>query len=413
MFEALEGSLARDEMLAWRGQFADFTIHVMAGDAKAWTVALRDGAAEVLEGVRGEPTLTFAAAPEIWERFAEPVPPVGFQALESLWETGRMELRGDALEFQRNLFFLEDLFARVRGAPDRAEPAPWAAPAVEPVTGRYLRVNIDGRPHRVYFEEAGEGIPLLCLHTAGADARQYRAVLNDPEVTKHFRVIAFDLPWHGKASPPPGFERELYMLTTDRYVETVMAVKEGLGLENPVVMGCSIGGRAVLHLALRHGDAFRAGVGLQSAIHAESAWSEDQQALNTLYRADAHGPEAGAAACASLISPSAPSEHRWETLWHYMNGGPGVFMGDLYYYFVDGDMRNGIAEGIDTDRCPLFLLTGEYDWSASPEMTQELAKLVKAQHCEIMKGVGHFPMSENPEAFLGYLRPVLDKVRAL
>ena len=28
-----------------------------------------------------------------------------------------------------------------------------------------------------------------------------------------------------------------------------------------------------------------------------------------------------------------------------------------------------------------------------------------------MNGLGHFPMSENPPAFLGYLRPVLDEIR--
>jgi pimeloyl-ACP methyl ester carboxylesterase len=29
-----------------------------------------------------------------------------------------------------------------------------------------------------------------------------------------------------------------------------------------------------------------------------------------------------------------------------------------------------------------------------------------------MKGLGHFPMSENPDAFLAYLRPVLDEIRS-
>jgi hypothetical protein len=28
-----------------------------------------------------------------------------------------------------------------------------------------------------------------------------------------------------------------------------------------------------------------------------------------------------------------------------------------------------------------------------------------------MKGVGHFPMSENPEAFVSHLLPVLDRIR--
>ena len=55
-----------------------------------------------------------------------------------------------------------------------------------PVAG--LRLDFNGKPHRIYFEEAGEGIPLLCLHTAGADGRQYRALLNDPEITRRYRT---------------------------------------------------------------------------------------------------------------------------------------------------------------------------------------------------------------------------------
>src|SRR5207253_4384483 len=39
--------------------------------------------------------------------------------------------------------------------------------AIEPVVGRYLHLDYAGRRYRLYFESAGEGIPLLCLHTAG------------------------------------------------------------------------------------------------------------------------------------------------------------------------------------------------------------------------------------------------------
>jgi len=48
------------------------------------------------------------------------------------------------------------------------------SPRFEPVTGRYLNLTLLDRPHRLYVEEAGQGIPLLCLHTAGSDGRQYR-----------------------------------------------------------------------------------------------------------------------------------------------------------------------------------------------------------------------------------------------
>lgn len=75
---------------------------------------------------------------------------------------------------------------------------------VEPIVGRYLHLELSGVAHRVYVEEAGEGVPLLCLHTAGSDTRQYRGLMNDPELIKNYRIIAFDLPWHGKSSPPEG-----------------------------------------------------------------------------------------------------------------------------------------------------------------------------------------------------------------
>jgi pimeloyl-ACP methyl ester carboxylesterase len=275
---------------------------------------------------------------------------------------------------------------------------------IEPIVGRYARLELEGREHRLYFEEAGQGIPLLCLHTAGSDARQYRAVLNDAEITRRFRVVAFDMPWHGKSSPPLGWEKEDYRLTTARYTGMIMRVAKALALERPVVMGCSIGGRIVLDLALKHARELRALIGLQSGAFVERyydpAW---------LDHPEVHGGRACGAVAYGLMSPLSPRAEVWETAWHYMQGGPGVFTGDLYFYQVEGDVRARIGE-IDTSVCPLYLLTGEYDYSASPRDSQAVAERVKGAKLTIMKGLGHFPMSENPQAFLGYLRPVLQEI---
>ena len=72
----------------------------------------------------------------------------------------------------------------------------------EAIIGRYMHLDLFGRQHRIYVEQAGEGTPLLCLHTAGADSRQYRHLLNDEAVTSKYRVIAFDMPYHGRSNPP-------------------------------------------------------------------------------------------------------------------------------------------------------------------------------------------------------------------
>lgn len=273
----------------------------------------------------------------------------------------------------------------------------------EPIIGRYLRIELLGKPHRLYIEEAGQGIPLLCLHTAGSDSRQYRALLNDAELLKQYRVIAFDLPWHGKSSPPAGWEHNDYLLTSQDYVSIIMDVVDALGLDKPVVMGCSIGGRIVLHLALEFPDQFRSIIGLQAGAHVDPYYN-----LEWLHRPDVHG-EVCAGIVSGLVGPNAPDDARWETLWHYMQGGPGIFKGDLHFYKLDGDIRERIAE-IDTSRCPLYLLTGEYDYSCTPEDTLDVATRVRGAKATIMQGLGHFPMSEDPVNFLSYLRPVLQEI---
>ncbi len=407
-FDKLANALKDQPALQRRARLAKLVLVARSGEA-ATTVRIGD-AITTTAGASSDVAFSLIASPETWAAYAKPVPPVGYQSIVGMVRMGTLRIEGDMLAFGRNLLFLEQLFAALRPeAPVQSSPAV-GAPAIEPVVGRYLRLDFNGRPHRLYFEEAGQGIPLVCLHTAGADGRQYRALLNDAEITRRFRVIVFDLPWHGKSSPPPGFERDAYQLTTDLYVDTVMAFCRALGLDRPVVMGCSIGGRAVLHLALRHGDYFRAAIGLQSATHADAGADTRLRDLGVMHRPDVHGQEAAAGSVACLIAPTSPEAEKWETLWHYMQGGPGVFLGDLHYYFTDGDLRNGLLDGLDTKRCPLHLLTGEYDLSATPELTAELAKLVKATSFQVMEGLGHFPMSENPVQFRKYLLPVLERI---
>ena len=273
----------------------------------------------------------------------------------------------------------------------------------EPITGNYGNFKIDGVNHRIYWEEAGKGVPLVCLHTAGSDGRQYRALLNDKKLLKKFRVIVFDMPWHGKSSPPENSQVGHYKLSTETYISQIMSFIDGLELVKPVVMGCSIGGRIILHLAIHFPEKFRALIGLQSAGHIDPYYD-----ISWLHRQDVHGGEVCGGIAYGLMAPTSPNNDKFETMWHYMQGGPGIFKGDLFFYKFDGNIGNEIKK-IDNSICPIYLLTGEYDYSATPEETKSLADTIGIEMIK-MKNVGHFPMSENPKEFLKYLHPVLEKI---
>ena len=184
----------------------------------------------------------------------------------------------------------------------------------------------------------------------------------------------------------------------------INAVCSALDLDAPVVMGCSMGGRIVCHLALENPAYFRAMIALEGADKLEPYYN-----LEWLHRPDVHGGEIQAAFVSSQIAPNSPDEYRWETLWHYMQGGPGIFKGDLHFYWLDGDFDDHSPQ-IDTSACPVYLMSGEYDCSCTPERLMATASRIKGSKATIMAGMGHFPMSENPALFKTYLMPVLDEI---
>ena len=274
-------------------------------------------------------------------------------------------------------------------------------PVFEPIVGRYFDLEIGGASHRIFVEEAGQGIPLLCLHTAGADSRQYRHLLNDAAVTSKYRVIAFDMPYHGRSNPPDQWWLHKYKLTTADYIAQIRAVWQALGLSRPVVMGCSMGGAIVLKLAADYQQELRGVVGLESSAYAPGRYND------YLHHPAIHGGELVASYTYGLCAPASPEVNARENWWYYSQSGPGVYAGDVHFYSVDWDGRADLAR-IDTKTCKVSLLTGEFDYSCTPDMTRAAASAIPGSRLVIMDGMGHFPMIENYPVFREFLLPELE-----
>ena len=275
---------------------------------------------------------------------------------------------------------------------------------LDTATGRYVYLDLEPCEHRVYFETAGSGIPMLLQHTAGADARQWRHVLEDPALQERFQMIAYDLPYHGKSVPPTDdswWTRE-YRLTRDFLMSVPVVLAAALELERPVYMGSSIGGHLAIDLAISHPDAFRAVVGLEASAHTPGGYVDEFYHPGISNDFKAH-------MMYTLMAPTSPEPSKRETIWVYSQGAPAVFKGDLYYYSVDHDVRES-ARQIDTNRISVDILNGEYDWSGTPVAGEELASLIPGARYQTMSGLGHFPMSEHPERFLDIIRPVLERI---
>src|ERR1700743_990897 len=96
---------------------------------------------------------------------------------------------------------------------------------------------------RLYYEESGEGIPLILLHAFGGNTVMWSGYT--AELAKHYRVIAIDLPGHGRSDP---MDTTLVYLHK-RAAEYVLGLLDDLHIDSAYIMGASSGAFITLYMA--------------------------------------------------------------------------------------------------------------------------------------------------------------------
>lgn len=345
-----------------------------------------------------------------WTDFLKASPPRHCHDVLAMWmRVPDFHIEGDRRLFMASVQVVRRLTELARevasAAPARRPAADEPADGIEPIEGRYVWLELKGRRYRVYFEQAGSGQPLLLLHTAGADSRQYMHMLNDPDFTRHWQLIAFDLPRHGRSMPPDGWWQEEYHLTTDFYSEITAAFARAINLVDPIAIGCSMGGEIVLELAYRFPDLFAA------VVACEAAEKVPGRKIMWTYHPEVNAMSAVPSWVDGLVGLKSPERHRREIWWTYSQSGLGVFNGDIDFFSIEWDGRQRVTS-IDTEQCPVVFLTGEDDYSCTAEMSAATAARIPGARFVSMPGLGHFPIAEDPTLFKQYLIPELRALTA-
>ena len=395
----------------------------------SWLITYENGVVTKVEkGSVDDPAdIWILATDEQWEKMLEMAPPPFYNSYSSAYFYHGVKSSSNLLSTQYQPL-LSELMRQLRYFYNGQEfievdPEP-KKPDVrfENITGHYVYLNIDGIEYRVYYEESGQGIPFLLQHTAGSDGRQYRHLMTDPEFTKDFRFIAYDLPYHGKSLPPfefPWWNHE-YNLKLEFLLKFLDAFIEALKLDRPAYMGCSMGGHLAPDLAYYRPEKFRAAVGIGAGLTTaqEIVTSDSVNATMEGIRFQNDNPLISNQYVGSSMEGAVPpppmssANSRKEVGWMYCQSGPGIFAGDLWYYSFDHNLT-GKAQDIDTTKCMLYLLTGTYDPGTPPHTTKMLADQVKGSKMIFMDGVGHFSMSEAYPLFRPYMEEVLKEIKTL
>ncbi len=252
------------------------------------------------------------------------------------------------------------------------------------VTGRYIMV--DGIKTYYEMNDGPAEKTLVCLHTSGRETRQFHGYMDLLE--PKYRVVAIDMPAHGKSWPLPGNKAiETYKEYGDFFWNTIRAI----GIERPAVFGCSLGGYIVYYLAQNYPvAAIISAEGLDKRARTRGPEHDflDHPDVNPQYSHYAYNE--------SLIGSATSKEAHDFILWGVKQECGVARKADLCMLYDGIDLTH------DQDKvtCPVMIFRGQEDRSIPEQEPENIAKrLVNAKTVVIhhIPGTGHFPMQEAPE----------------
>lgn len=235
--------------------------------------------------------------------------------------------------------------------------------------GRHAEIN----GAKLWYAEWGDraaSAPVLLLHGGFGNSSYYGKLI--PVLVAHgYRVIALDSPGHGRSTRPEG------PLTYDMMAEDVIGLLDRLGIPKVAIVGWSDGGITGLDIAMSHPErlagvfAFGANTdvsGLNEGVEKTPVFGAFLKRTAEEYRRLSPTPEQWDSFRAAVLE-------MWDTLPAYT------------------------ADQLRTIKVPVTIADGEYDEAIKQSHDRYMAATIPGAKLEILRGVSHFAMLQNPTEF--------------
>lgn len=249
----------------------------------------------------------------------------------------------------------------------------------EDIRGHYVKV----KGTRTFYDELGEGQPIVCIHTAGASSLEYQYIL--PLLAERgFHAYALDLPGHSRSYPVKWKQHR----RIHEHAEFVHAFVKTLKLRNPVIIGCSIGGDITLDYAAHHWQEMAAGIPMEGMARSPTfplpsglihpAWAPGWQDMMER-------------AAIESLNRNCSQEKIEELRWQHRNAQVSA-VGDLEAWAT-----HDVRDKLKAVACPMLVVRGEDDFWLPKELVEETGRLLKNGKVVHLKNIGHYPMFEDPQ----------------
>ncbi|MGI4797640.1 MAG: alpha/beta fold hydrolase [Janthinobacterium lividum] len=254
----------------------------------------------------------------------------------------------------------------------------------------------------LYYEEAGDGIPIVFVHEFAGDHRSYEPQLR--HFARNYRCIAYN----ARGFPPSDVPEDPDAYSQQRARDDIRAVMDGLNIDRAHVVGISMGGFATVHFGFTYPERVRSlviggcGYGAEPGMRAQFAAETEASAS----RFESVGM--AEAAMAYALGP---------TRVQFLNKdrrGWQEFADQLAQHSTAGSART--MRGVQSRRPSLFdltaelasidaptlIMTGDEDWPCL-EPALFMKRTIRSADLAVLPGTGHALNLEEPSLFNAHL----------
>ncbi|MBP3290780.1 MAG: alpha/beta hydrolase [Alistipes sp.] len=246
------------------------------------------------------------------------------------------------------------------------------------------------RDIRLHYTDRGAGQTILLLHGWGCNCTTFGAAQQWLE--QHFRVIAVDFAGFGQSEEP------CEVWGVEEYTRSVEALAKAEGIENPILIGHSFGGRVSIVYSSRNS--------VRKVILVDAAGVKPKRSMK--YYAKVYSFK-----LLKRIAPVFLGKERAQELIEKRRAKSG----SSDYNQASPMMRAILSKVVNEDLChlmpkivaPTLLFWGERDTATPLADAKRMEKLIPDAGLVTVAGAGHFSFLENMPLFLRVLESFLGK----
>jgi len=274
------------------------------------------------------------------------------------------------------------------------EPRPTSPPALREVATPMGRWS-----YAEHGQRRRPGDPdVLLLHGVFTDSTLWRAQIEP--LAQLGRVVALDLPGHGRSEVPPPFDLQ-------GHAEALAAALPAMDVRRAVCVGWSWGGALALHLALRHPAAVAGLAILDSSAEAQTRYRKAKYRLLVgIVRRFGLSPWLARSQIAPLMFSARTRRERPELVEEFVRTAAALPR--------EAVVRAALAVAIDAPEilgrlgavtAPTLVLCGREDRGYPPALSEHIARAIPGARLEWIEGAGHLSPLERPEEVNRFLLP--------